>query len=107
MLETTGAAMPSRKRSRARERDRILSLTNAMRSESAVEAGALGFMAKFLVQTTLPHRAHSGMTVCPDGWQFDTFHHRCRRHRVALWQLPATDFDMDDHGGGANAESRA
>jgi hypothetical protein len=29
-----------------------------MRSQSAVDAGALGFMAKFLVQTTLPHRAH-------------------------------------------------
>ena len=32
-----------------------------MRSQSAVEAGALGFMAKFLVQTTLPHRAHPGV----------------------------------------------
>jgi len=51
----------SEKRSRTRESGRILSFTNAMRSQSAVESGALGFMAKFLVQTTLPHRAHSGM----------------------------------------------
>ena len=56
-----GCGDPSRKRSRAREREGILLLTDAMKSESAVEAGALGFMAKFLVQTTLPHRAHSGI----------------------------------------------
>lgn len=48
------------KRLRPRERERILSLTDEMRSTSAVEAGALGFMAKFLVQTTLPHRAYPG-----------------------------------------------
>ncbi len=48
------------KRLRPRERARILSLTDEMRSKSAVEAGALGFMAKFLVQTTLPHRAYPG-----------------------------------------------
>jgi hypothetical protein len=31
-----------------------------MASENAVDAGALGFMAKSLVQATLPHREHSG-----------------------------------------------
>ncbi len=55
-----GSADLSGKCSRPRERDKILSFVEAMASESAVDAGALGFMAKFLVQTTLPHRAHSG-----------------------------------------------
>jgi hypothetical protein len=32
----------------------------SLRSESAQDAEALGFMAKFLVQTTLPHRQQSG-----------------------------------------------
>jgi hypothetical protein len=38
----------------------ILSLTQAIHSECAVDADALGFMAKMLVQTTLPHRAQPG-----------------------------------------------
>ena len=33
----------------------LLSIVQAIRTESALDAGALGFMAKFLVQTTLPH----------------------------------------------------
>ena len=39
---------------------RNLSLTQAIHSECAVDADALGFMAKMLVQTTLPHRAKPG-----------------------------------------------
>jgi hypothetical protein len=35
-------------------------LTEAMYSECAADADALGFMAKMLVQTTLPHRAQPG-----------------------------------------------
>jgi len=38
----------------------ILSAAEAMCNESAVDADALGFMAKMLVQTTLPHRAQPG-----------------------------------------------
>ena len=45
---------------RKRESEAILSLTEAMYSECAVDADALGFMAKLLVQTTLPHRAQPG-----------------------------------------------
>jgi hypothetical protein len=45
---------------RKRESEAILSLTEAMYSECAVDADALGFMAKMLVQTTLPHRAQPG-----------------------------------------------
>jgi Plasmid encoded RepA protein len=37
-----------------------LSLVRSMYNESAVDADALGFMAKMLVQTTLPHRAQLG-----------------------------------------------
>ena len=33
---------------------------SSIHSESAIEADALGFMAKMLVQTTLPHRAQPG-----------------------------------------------
>ena len=45
---------------RQRDSEAILSLTEAMYSECAVDADALGFMAKMLVQTTLPHRAQPG-----------------------------------------------
>ena len=45
---------------RKRGSEAILSLTEAMYSECAVDADALGFMAKMLVQTTLPHRAQPG-----------------------------------------------
>ena len=45
---------------RGRDAEAILSLTEAIYSECAVDADALGFMAKMLVQTTLPHRAQPG-----------------------------------------------
>ena len=45
---------------RTRDSETILSLTEAMYSECAADADALGFMAKMLVQTTLPHRAQPG-----------------------------------------------
>jgi len=38
----------------------LLSIVQAFPIESAVDAGALGFMAKFLVQTTLPHSEQTG-----------------------------------------------
>lgn len=40
--------------------ERILSLVSSIHDESAIEADELGFMAKMLVQTTLPHRAQPG-----------------------------------------------
>jgi hypothetical protein len=43
-----------------RELHRIISAADAISTESAIDSGALGFMAKSLVQTTLPHRAHPG-----------------------------------------------
>lgn len=43
-----------------RNAESILSLADAMYTECAVDADALGFMAKMLVQTTLPHRAQPG-----------------------------------------------
>jgi Plasmid encoded RepA protein len=45
---------------RARSCEAIVSLAEAMFEESAEEADALGFMARMLVQTTLPHRAQLG-----------------------------------------------
>jgi hypothetical protein len=38
----------------------LLSIVQAIPTESALDAGALGFMAKFLVQTTLPHSEQPG-----------------------------------------------
>jgi hypothetical protein len=38
----------------------LLSVFQSIASENAVDAGALGFMAKSLVQATLPHRKQSG-----------------------------------------------
>ena len=45
---------------RGRHSERILSFVSSIHGESAIEAHALGFMAKMLVQTTLPHRAQPG-----------------------------------------------
>ena len=45
---------------RKRDSETILSLAEAMYSECAADADALGFMAKMLVQTTLPHRSQPG-----------------------------------------------
>jgi hypothetical protein len=38
----------------------LLSFVQSIPAESALDAGALGFMAKFLVQTTLPHSEQTG-----------------------------------------------
>jgi len=38
----------------------LLSFLQVIPAESARDAGALGYLAKFLVQTTLPHREHPG-----------------------------------------------
>jgi Plasmid encoded RepA protein len=43
-----------------RQSHRISSAAEAISAQSAIGSGALGFMAKSLVQTTLPHRAHPG-----------------------------------------------
>jgi hypothetical protein len=45
---------------RERNSEAILSLAEAMYTQGALDADALGFMAKMLVQTTLPHRAQPG-----------------------------------------------
>jgi Plasmid encoded RepA protein len=45
---------------RPRQCEKIASVATEISSQSAIEDGALGFMAKVLVQTTLPHRAVSG-----------------------------------------------
>jgi hypothetical protein len=44
----------------ARQSHPLLSIVQAIPTESALDAGALGFMAKFLVQTTLPHSEQTG-----------------------------------------------
>ena len=54
-------ALGSRKGSIAsRQPHPLLSIVQTISTESAVDAGALGFMAKFLVQTTLPHSEQFG-----------------------------------------------
>jgi hypothetical protein len=45
---------------RERNPEAILSVAEAMYNGCAIDADALGFMAKMLVQTTLPHRAQPG-----------------------------------------------
>lgn len=44
----------------SRQPHSLLSIAQAIPNERAADAGALGFMAKFLVQTTLPHSAQTG-----------------------------------------------
>ncbi len=44
-----------------RQQHPLLSIVQAIPTESALDAGALGFMAKFLVQTTLPHSEQPGI----------------------------------------------
>ena len=60
LSEQRHAGKTSKPRQRKRDSEAILSLTEAMYSECAVDADALGFMAKMLVQTTLPPRAQPG-----------------------------------------------
>jgi hypothetical protein len=59
---STGFSFDQRKRQAAGSRHTPppLPFIPAISTESACEAGALGFMAKFLVQTTLPHREQTG-----------------------------------------------
>ena len=44
----------------SRQPNPLLAIMQAIPTERAVDAGALGFMAKFLVQTTLPHSEQVG-----------------------------------------------
>jgi hypothetical protein len=60
LSEPQHAGKKSKADQRKRGAEAILSLTAAMYSECAADAEALGFMAKMLVQTTLPHRAQPG-----------------------------------------------
>jgi hypothetical protein len=57
-----GSSLDLRKRQAAVARLTLpqLPLIPSISTESACEVGALGFMAKFLVQTTLPHREQTG-----------------------------------------------
>jgi hypothetical protein len=45
---------------RGLQANNVVSLASSIHSENAIEADALGFMARMLVQTTLPHRAQLG-----------------------------------------------
>jgi hypothetical protein len=54
-----GSKAPPRNQ-RKRDSEAIFAVAEAMYNECAVHADALGFMAKMLVQTTLPHRAQPG-----------------------------------------------
>jgi hypothetical protein len=54
-LSTTAVALGS-----PRQLHRICSAAEDISTNSAIDSGALGFMAKALVQATLPHRAHPG-----------------------------------------------
>jgi Plasmid encoded RepA protein len=54
-----GSKPPTTKR-RERNSESILSVAEAVYNGSAVDTDALGFMAKMLVQTTLPHRTQPG-----------------------------------------------
>lgn len=58
-LNQNGSKAPTRNRGEERS-EAILSVAEAIHNEGAVDADALGFMAKMLVQTTLPHRAQPG-----------------------------------------------
>jgi len=54
------SAHPRKSSTVPRQPHPLLSIVQAIPTESAVDAGALGFMAKFLVQTTLPHSEQLG-----------------------------------------------
>jgi Plasmid encoded RepA protein len=54
------SSQASTRNRRERNSEAILSVAAAMHNECAVDADALGFMARMLVQTTLPHRAQPG-----------------------------------------------
>ena len=55
-----GIGLSEKQAAGARQAHPLLPFVRAIPTESALDAGALGFMAKFLVQTTLPHREQPG-----------------------------------------------
>ncbi|MGD0789533.1 MAG: replication protein RepA [Terracidiphilus sp.] len=55
-----GVGLSERQAAGARQAHLLLPFVQAIPTESALDAGALGFMAKFLVQTTLPHSEQTG-----------------------------------------------
>jgi hypothetical protein len=91
-------AVGSRKGSIAsRQPHPLLSIVQVIPTESALDAGALGFMAKFLVQTTLPHSEQSRHAIHAGRRQCHLAHHGCRRDRLAIWQLSTSDSHLDDN----------
>lgn len=56
----TGIVLSEKQIAGARQAHPLLPFVQAIPTESALDAGALGFMAKFLVQTTLPHSEQPG-----------------------------------------------
>lgn len=59
-LDTTSGQSDPRARRRTANQDRFIADAVAIESESAQAAGALGYMARVLVQATLPHSAQAG-----------------------------------------------
>ena len=57
---SSGIGLSEKQAAGARQAHPLLPFVQAIPIESALDAGALGFMAKFLVQTTLPHREQPG-----------------------------------------------
>ena len=60
MRRSGSGSPPHSPNGRGRQSENILSVASSVYCETALEANALGFMARMLVQTTLPHRAQPG-----------------------------------------------
>ena len=96
-------ALPSDERGFRSER--ALALIDSLRRESALDAGALGFMAKFLVQTTLPHSEQTGTQYMRTDGNV-TSASRMSGDWPALWQLSTPDPHLDDNRSRPDRESR-
>ena len=92
---------------RRRDAEAILSLTEAIYSECAVDADALGFMAKMLVQTTLPHRAQPGKQYTRSDGDVTLSITDLGGSGLAIWRIPAPDSRLDDDRSSTNGRTQA
>ena len=87
--------------------ERILSIVSSIHGESAIETDALGFMAKMLVQTTLPHRAQPGTQYTRTDGDRNAFDHGPCGCWATLRRLSTAYFDLDDNRSSANWRAKA
>ena len=74
--------------------DSLISQALAIEDEQAREAGALGFMARAMVQATLPHRKMEGNEFERRNGSFTLTLPSSVKNRIALWRCTAAPIGL-------------